>query len=163
MSVEPHESARQRFPLSLIILPRTAEDFRRSVIDLSLYSAAGGIALFAYLMIPFWHAPSASVGIVGVALLTSAILMILSSTGLWIKLKWLKKFGRIELAGVATVLLSLNVGTHGSLLAAFFNTKEFATLSILILSGAVFWAIVSLRFLVRARDFADRTYEPSNP
>ena len=155
MSVEPYEAAQLRFPWSLISPPRTAEDFRHSVIGLSLYSAATGVVLIAYLMIAFWHALWAPVGVVGVALLASAILMVLFSTGLWIRMRWLRRFGRVELACIALVLLSLNVGTDICWVAML---PKRTVLSALLVSGiTIFWAIISLRYLLRARDFADRT------
>jgi len=85
--------------------------------------------------------------------------MLLFSIVLLIRIKWLQKFGRTDSACIALVLLSLLVGTD--MCWVMLLSKQ-TVLSVSVVSGTtIFWAITSLRYLLRTRDFADRA--PSVP
>jgi hypothetical protein len=142
-----------RFPWNLIFLPRTPESFRHSVMDLSVYSAALS-TLFLALSIALFIAWFLQIGAIVASV---GILMLLFSIALLIRIKWLQKFGRAELTCIAIVLLSLIVGTDVCL---FLLLCKQTVLSVLVVSGTtIFWAIISLRYLVQARDFADRAHD----
>jgi hypothetical protein len=162
MSVEAHESALRRFPWNFIFPSKTSEGYRRSVISLSLYSAVVGIVVIAFLILTFMHTSSVSAGIASVALilLLSAISMSLFSTVVLIRVKWLRKFGRAELVGVAIVLLNLNVATDIFPVWMFFDRPGFARLLYLVAS-IIFGLVVSIRYLLRGRAFVDSAHDHS--
>ena len=160
MSIQSNESKPQRFPWCVIVPPPTAEDYGRSVVSLAWYSAVLGVAFIAFLVIALSHQTRISIGNSTPAwvLLISAVLMVLSSTWLLIRVKRLQAFGRIELIGVAIVLFSLNTGTDTFLVAVFFEVAGDGPVSllILILAGIIYWAVVSVRYLLRGREFVSR-------
>ena len=158
MSVQSHESTPQRFPRCVIVPPATPERYRLSVVSLPLYSLALGVVLIAYVSVALLHTFNVSVGMISLTLLLLclALLMVLSSVAVLIRVKRLQRFGRMELAGVAIVLFSINAGTGTFLVAWFFNFPDRPVfLLILILAGVIFWAIVSIRYLLRGREFAN--------
>src|SRR5262249_14377762 len=159
MSIQSHESKPHRFPWSVIVPPQTVEDYCRSVISLSWYSAAPGV-VFTALVVALSRQSNIAIGssIPALVLLISAVLLMLFSTWLLVRMKRLQAFGRIELAGVAIVLFSVNAGTDTFLLAVFFEVAGHGPvfLLILILAGVIFWAIASIRYLLRGREFVSR-------
>jgi len=146
----------------VIVPPPTAKDYRRSVVTLARYSAVLGVAVIAFLAIAaiaLSHQTKIKISIgnpiSALILLMSVVLMVLSSTWLLIKLKRLQEFGRIELTGVAIVLFSINALTDTAYVACLFELPGHGPvfLWILILAGLIYGAIVSIRYLLRGREF----------